>query len=177
MREQCWLEQRGHLFSWRSLKGHVTRDDSQRRFLAQHSVAMLGQCCNHSKQCRNNVATLCCAKNRRCESCVKWLEVDLARRALSRKNCSPRNWGLTQKKKNWDQGCTYSFRTESPPTSPDAEDEQCLKQCLWSSRLELHATEHTWLASPVQSEVQLERRTEKETQTRKVKFMHGYDFY
>ena len=46
----------------------VTRDDSQRRFLAQHSVAMLEQCCNYSKQCRNNVATLCCAKNRRCES-------------------------------------------------------------------------------------------------------------
>ena len=49
-------------------KGDVTRDDSQRRFLAQHSVAMLEQCCNHSKQCRNNVATLCCAKNRRCKS-------------------------------------------------------------------------------------------------------------
>ena len=48
--------------------GDVTRDDSQRRFLAQHSVAILEQCCNHSKQCRNNVATLCCAKNRRCES-------------------------------------------------------------------------------------------------------------
>ena len=30
---------------------------------------MLEQCCNHSKQCRNNIATLCCAKNRRCESC------------------------------------------------------------------------------------------------------------
>ena len=29
---------------------------------------MLEQCCNYSKQCRNNVATLCCAKNRRCES-------------------------------------------------------------------------------------------------------------
>ena len=49
-------------------KSDVTRDDSQRRFLAQHSVAMLEQCCNYSKQCRNNVATLCCAKNRRCES-------------------------------------------------------------------------------------------------------------
>ena len=46
----------------------VTRDNSQRRFLAQHSVAMLKQCCNNSKQRRNNVATLCCAKNRRCES-------------------------------------------------------------------------------------------------------------
>ena len=26
------------------------------------------QCCNHSKQCRNNVTTLCCAENRHCES-------------------------------------------------------------------------------------------------------------
>ena len=52
-------------------KSDVTRNNSQRRFLAQHSVPMLEQCCNHSKQCRNNVATLCCAKNRRCESsCV-----------------------------------------------------------------------------------------------------------
>ena len=38
------------------------------RFLAQHSLAMLEQCCNHSKQCRNNVATLCYAKNRRWQS-------------------------------------------------------------------------------------------------------------
>ena len=43
---------------------HVTRDDSQRRFLAQNSAAMFEQCCNHSKQCCNNVATLCCAKNK-----------------------------------------------------------------------------------------------------------------
>ena len=35
-------------------KGDVARDDSQRRFLAQHSVAMLEQC-GHSKQCRNVV--------------------------------------------------------------------------------------------------------------------------
>ena len=28
----------------------------------------LEQCCHYSKQCCNNVATLCCAKNRRCES-------------------------------------------------------------------------------------------------------------
>ena len=47
-------------------KGDV--NDSQRRFLAEHSVAMLEQYCNYSKQCCNNVATLCCAKNRRCES-------------------------------------------------------------------------------------------------------------
>ena len=50
------------------LKGDVKRDDSQQRFLAQHSVTMLEQCCNHLKQCRNNVATLCCTKNRRSES-------------------------------------------------------------------------------------------------------------
>ena len=37
-------------------KGDVTRDDSQRRFLVQYKVAMLEQCCNYSKQCRNNVA-------------------------------------------------------------------------------------------------------------------------
>ena len=36
--------------------------------LAQHRVAMLEQCCNNSKQYRYNVATLRCAKNRRCES-------------------------------------------------------------------------------------------------------------
>ena len=29
-------------------KGNVTREDSQRRFLAQKSVAMLEQCCKHS---------------------------------------------------------------------------------------------------------------------------------
>ena len=49
-------------------KGDVTREDLQRRCLAQHILAMLEKCCNYSKQCRNNVATLCCAKNRRCES-------------------------------------------------------------------------------------------------------------
>ena len=46
----------------------MLRDDSRRRFLVQHSVAMLEQCCNHWKQCHNNVATLYCAKNRRYES-------------------------------------------------------------------------------------------------------------
>ena len=38
------------------------RDDSQERFLAQHSVALLEQCWNHSKQCPNSVATMCCSK-------------------------------------------------------------------------------------------------------------------
>ena len=43
------------------LQGDVTPEDSQKRFLTQHSVAIL-------EQCRNKDATLCCAKNRRCES-------------------------------------------------------------------------------------------------------------
>ena len=34
----------------------------------QHSAAILERCYNYSKQCCNNVTTLCCAKNRRCES-------------------------------------------------------------------------------------------------------------
>ena len=29
--------------------------------------SILEQCCSHSKQYRNNDATLCCAKNRRCD--------------------------------------------------------------------------------------------------------------
>ena len=33
----------------------ITRDDSQGRFFAQHSVTMLEQCCNCSKQCCNAV--------------------------------------------------------------------------------------------------------------------------
>ena len=49
-------------------KGDVTRNDIQRRFLAQHSIAMLEQRCNHSNQYYNNVETLCCARNRRCNS-------------------------------------------------------------------------------------------------------------
>ena len=49
--------------------GDVAWDNySQWRFLVQHSIAMLEQCCGHSKQCHNNVATLCWAKNRHCES-------------------------------------------------------------------------------------------------------------
>ena len=55
-------------YVWTGPKGDVTRDNSQRRFLTQHSVAMLEQCWKYSKQCRNNVAKLRCAKNRRCES-------------------------------------------------------------------------------------------------------------
>ena len=46
----------------------VTRDDSQRRFLAQHSVATLLRHCFEWLQHCSNIARLCCAKNRRCES-------------------------------------------------------------------------------------------------------------
>ena len=57
-------------YVWTGPKGDVTPDNSQRRFLTQHGVAMLEQCWNYSKQCRNNVCrnNVCCAKNRRCES-------------------------------------------------------------------------------------------------------------
>ena len=34
----------------------------------QHSIAILEQCCKHSKQCRDNIVTLWFAKNRRCKS-------------------------------------------------------------------------------------------------------------
>ena len=49
----------GGLHEWS--KGYVTRDDLQRWFFEQHSTAMLEECCNHLNQCRNNVATPCCA--------------------------------------------------------------------------------------------------------------------
>ena len=42
-----WLAAKG------PIKVDVTRDDLQR-----HSVAMLEQCWNYSKQCRNNIAML-----------------------------------------------------------------------------------------------------------------------
>ena len=46
-------------FRFCTTKGDITRDDSQRPFLAQHSVAMLEQCCNPfetmSQKCCNAV--------------------------------------------------------------------------------------------------------------------------
>ena len=48
--------------------GDVTRNDSQRRFLAQHSITtLLRHYFEWLKHC-SNIATLCCAKNHRCES-------------------------------------------------------------------------------------------------------------
>ena len=49
-------------------KGDVTRDDSQRRLLAPHSVASLLPHCFEWLQHCSNIATLCRAINRRCES-------------------------------------------------------------------------------------------------------------
>ena len=49
-------------------KGDVSRDYSQRRFLAQHSVATLLRHCFEWLLHWSGIATLCCAKNRRCES-------------------------------------------------------------------------------------------------------------
>ena len=51
-----------------STKGDVTQDDSQRRFLAQQNVATLLRRCFELLQHCSNIARLCCAKNRRCES-------------------------------------------------------------------------------------------------------------
>ena len=64
-----WYADAESWFNPLSPKGGVyTRDDTKRRFLAQQRVQMLKQYCSHSKQCNNNVVTLCCAKNRLCES-------------------------------------------------------------------------------------------------------------
>ena len=54
------------LKSNQTLRLDITRENSLRRFFAKHSIAMVEQCCNHLKQRRNNVATLCYSKNRCC---------------------------------------------------------------------------------------------------------------
>ena len=48
--------------------GEVTRDDLQRRLLAQYSVAILLRHCFEWLPHCSNIATLCCAKTRRGES-------------------------------------------------------------------------------------------------------------
>ena len=59
-------------------------------------VLMLERSCSHSNQCHNNVATLCCAKNRRCESPITLLkkvhllgEASLYRPGKARRPCPP----------------------------------------------------------------------------------------
>ena len=84
--KECELIKGGH--TWvPCCKGDVARDDSQRRFSAeQYCVAMMEQCCNHSKQCRNNVVMLCCTKNRRSESSrVTSIEFKIPRRRRRQK--------------------------------------------------------------------------------------------
>ena len=77
-------------------KRGVARYDLQRRFLAQHSGAMLEQCCNYPKQCRNNVATLSRAISRCCEpsrvtSPFKKLVNDSLLQATATKNRGPKS--------------------------------------------------------------------------------------
>ena len=50
------------------LKGDVTRDDLQRRFLTQHIIATLLRHCFEWLHHCSNIATLCCTRNRRRES-------------------------------------------------------------------------------------------------------------
>ena len=46
----------------------LLHNDSKQQFLALHRVASLLQHCSEWFQHCSNIATLCCAKNRRCES-------------------------------------------------------------------------------------------------------------
>ena len=48
--------------------GDVKQDDLQRRFLTQHIISTLLRHCFEWLQHCSNIAALCCAKNRRCES-------------------------------------------------------------------------------------------------------------
>ena len=90
------------------------RDDSQRRFLAQYSLAMLEQCCSHSKQCCNNVAMGCYAKNLGCQSSSNPDPVSLEHQNDLLSNikapCNPRHlsthaikhvWNSTKKSPVW----------------------------------------------------------------------------
>ena len=67
IRKMCCtpLSKQGHRVRFKVMLHGTIRNDYS---AAQHSVAMLEQCCTYSKQCHNHVATLCCAKNRPCES-------------------------------------------------------------------------------------------------------------
>ena len=83
----CWnchmnnITKSKNIWQWVSLKilqgmtlflncpyGDVRREDSQGRFLAQHSIAMLNNVVTiRNDVATDNVGTLCCAKNRCCE--------------------------------------------------------------------------------------------------------------
>ena len=62
----CAVPSRRTLLKYKKSTDNVTRDDSQRRFLTQHSVAALLRLCSAWLQHCTNIATLCCTKNRRC---------------------------------------------------------------------------------------------------------------
>ena len=62
----CAVPGRRTLLKYKKSTDNVTRDDSQRRFLTQHSVAALLRLCSAWLQHCTNIATLCCTKNRRC---------------------------------------------------------------------------------------------------------------
>ena len=69
----------GYASEFSNGEGDVIRDDTP-----QHSVAMLEQRCNHSKQYRNNVATPCCGLREKL-----WLRIRLNVRIFSRSKIRP----------------------------------------------------------------------------------------
>ena len=63
---------------------------------------MLEQCWNHSKQCRNNAVTLCCAKNSRCESsCVTSPLISSRRKQSTFHQKAANHWNFTLQKSNF----------------------------------------------------------------------------
>ena len=77
MKESQWWHYLGRKHTF---KGDVTRDDSQRRFLAQHSVAML-----ENETIRNNLATML----RRCVA----LKIVVANRLMQHHPKGALSWG------------------------------------------------------------------------------------
>ena len=97
----------------------ITRDDSQRRFLAQDSVGSLLRHCFEWLQHCSNIVTLCCAKTRRCES--------LRVTSPEHKNLTP----FVLKKKMTRSSCSFQKAMSFPKIyflqteSDSAEDPKC----------------------------------------------------
>ena len=68
MNDICLKESQFSKASTAHLQGDVTLNDAQRRLLAQHNTTTLLRRCFEQLQHCSNIATLDCAKNRRCES-------------------------------------------------------------------------------------------------------------
>ena len=88
----------------------------------QHSVARLVQCCNHAEQSRNNVATLCCAKNRRCKSSRVTLPVLFLNLDIFLKNSTPGEFAYQGPRRggalaNFSNGKIYFFNFGYPDLS------------------------------------------------------------